>query len=604
MVVGNGGPINSPFPNTVKSIGPLGNNPTQSPLSQSDIVLAKFTSGAVTAGHHIVASLLSTLEPDVGFIRFAPLSLTATAMDQQFELRSADGPVPFKIYPPIPNSCCAEKMFYTISPLEGVTPATITVHSASAQDTAPYAILIAAPHATPSLQLLPVVTYPLSPSVSATLAGPLETGPSHDPVETTMTVRAVANDSWTLTSLDESIPFQITQADLPSWLSIDPLQGTTPATLRVRATPDSSMQAGFYSANVTITPASGGLPVKEYIAFTIDAAPSAPYFGLPQQITATVHPYDPPSTWQLKYSPPQGTAFQVITSSDRLSVSPRSGVGPTTFQVTIDPATLPLGTDTETFTVNSAAGNCTVSYNLTTVSNQIGINTLFSYGRGPANASPGVRVVVDVGGLPLPQDSWSDKNPAPRSWNGLSFRYGSQTLPILGVNAALAQGQFAVQLPNDLAPGTTPLQLDLVSDAKGVLASANIYGQIQAASLGLADQDAPLVTKVDGTVVSAANPVQPGDHILMSVVGAGLTQPAVATGTLPGNGVVSSPVIPITAYVGGKQARVVRSALSSTRIGVVELEIEVPWLRSGEQLLALSQVESRVYAVPVFIQSR
>jgi hypothetical protein len=45
----------------------------------------------------------------------------------------------------------------------------------------------------------------------------------------------------------------------------------------------------------------------------------------------------------------------------------------------------------------------------------------------------------------------------------------------------------------------------------------------------------------------------------------------------------------------------VRQALSPTRIGVTDLEIEVPLLYSGEHMLAIGN--SSLYAVPVYVQN-
>jgi uncharacterized protein (TIGR03437 family) len=279
-----------------------------------------------------------------------------------------------------------------------------------------------------------------------------------------------------------------------------------------------------------------------------------------------------------------------------------SGEGPVTFEVTLDPAAFDIGSFTESFNVQSDSGvatvQCLIGVTAAPPTPRPTISAYFSYLRGPSAPSPGVRARVGVRNLSLPDELWADVSPAPQSWRGLSFRYGVTTLPIV---ASFGRGEFAVQFPYDLDIGVRAFTLDLVSDSGDVLASGTIYGATLPASPGLVDFGEPVVYRSDGTPVSADNPVRSGDHVFLSIVGAGATDPSVPAGELPPDGVIAIPKTPVAVYISGKSASVARQSLSPNRIGVTDLEIEVPHLYSGKHMLAIGN--SILYAVPLYVQN-
>ena len=265
----------------------------------------------------------------------------------------------------------------------------------------------------------------------------------------------------------------------------------------------------------------------------------------------------------------------------------------------IDPTKFPVGVSTESFEVRSDTGTATVVITITITAPEIRVQPYISYVRGPSELSPGARILVGVVGLDLPDEKWSDISPAPQSWDGLSFRYGSNALPIVASRGA---GSFAVQFPYELEVGGSPQRLELFSERDGVLASAPVFGKIAAASIGLVDLGPATVFREDGSAIAADNPARPGERIRISAVGAGIMEPRVSAGELPSDGMTARPLLPITASVSGKSAPVVRQILSATRIGVVDLEIEVPSVYSGKHMLGLMQGNSYVYAIPLHVE--
>ena len=65
--------------------------------------------------------------------------------------------------------------------------------------------------------------------------------------------------------------------------------------------------------------------------------------------------------------------------------------------------------------------------------------------------------------------------------------------------------------------------------------------------------------RTDGTPIAADNPILTGDHILLSIVGAGQTDPAVALGELTPKGVVAIRKIPVAVYITGPRSIMVNT---------------------------------------------
>jgi uncharacterized protein (TIGR03437 family) len=576
----------SPLPSGLPPIGPLGRDPSRSVLQQNDIALARCIFGGDTA---------PPLETDRGFVRIVSPSPPGDP-EWQLELTSAQGEVPFRLYPPPPQTCCSEAPPFTVSPLEGTTPTRITVRRSGSASQA-FPLLIATPGGAASMQLIPMVATDLQVSLAGTVKGSLQAGPTDDSVEADIAVAASAYDNSTFESFPATAAFTVSKAEIPSWLAVTPLSGTAPTTLHIKADVKALSPGGGYFAQIYLLTAGRRSAVS--ILVSRPGPPSGPAWGLPTGIVIDVPAGGPSPVYRLRFNADDGVAYQVTTSAERLHVAPSSGVGPATFEITVDPAAFTIGNWNESFQVKSDAGVATVTCVIRVAAPKPpALQPYFSYVRGPSVLSPGVRALVGVFNLPLPNETSDDLVPPPQSWNGLSFRYGGVTLPIVALRG---NGTFAVQFPYDIATGGPALPLQLVSDDKGVLATGTIYGNATAASPGLVDLGPPVAYRMDGTPVSVDNPVQSGDHIRLSIVGAGKTDPEVPAGELPPDGVVAVPRIPVTAYVGGKPARVVSQALSATRIGVTELEIEVPWLYSGEQMLAIGN--SGLYAVPVFVRN-
>ena len=160
-----------------------------------------------------------------------------------------------------------------------------------------------------------------------------------------------------------------------------------------------------------------------------------------------------------------------------------------------------------------------------------------------------------------------------------------------------------MQLPYDLdlTASREPIIL-LAPDGTEVSRAFTHGAEIPAAIALFKTGNGPIpVLKQDGSVVSSTNMVSPGDTIRLFVVGLGATNPGIQAGVLPDPSAPVSPVGSTQVEVGGKVATVLRQALNPNWIGVTDLDIQVPKLASGLQLLGLQTGPERVYMIPIWV---
>lgn len=587
ILAGSSAIFGAPLPSSLPSIGPAKKDVDRGVSVQENIALVKCL---------LQGDPSSVIEADRGYVRLRTPFLGGEP-DWQLELTSPMGAAPFRLYPLPAFFCCDASHPFEMDPIEGTTPARINIRG---RLTRPTHLLIAYPGGPASMQMIPMLSEALQVLIGANRVVSLHARASGEPVEGDIELKATVTDGSTFESFPATGPFTVSPTNIPSWLTVTPMSGTAPATLHVRAEVKDVQPGKSELAVLNVIGTSNRVSISLIVSREVEVA--NPGWGLPEGMSFSMPRGGPTPIFRAAFLAPAGLAFQVATSSPRLRVSPMSGAGPVTFEVTLDPAAFDIGTFTESFRIQTDSGvatvECTIRVSTPLPTPVPAIEHYFSAIRGPGAPSPGVRVLVSVSNLSLPDERWVDVSPAPQTWHGLSFRYGSANLPIV---ASYGDGQFAVQFPYDLKTDIRPLTVDLVSDSEGVLASGTIRGTTLSASVGLVDLREALVYNAGGTPVTADHPVRQGEHIFMSVVGAGKTEPAVPAGELPLDGVVAIPKIPVKVFISGKPANVVRQALSPTRIGVTDLEIEIPLLYSGKHMLGIG--DSGVYAVPVYVQN-
>lgn len=158
-----------------------------------------------------------------------------------------------------------------------------------------------------------------------------------------------------------------------------------------------------------------------------------------------------------------------------------------------------------------------------------------------------------------------------------------------GQSAALlsrSPQQLTVQLSVAAQPGMEMLQVDL----QGVF-SVPFPVQLETFAPGLFTSTGTLglISHLNGSVVSLANPAQPGEALSLIAVGLGPTTPFIATGTPAPSSPVAITTTQPTIAVDGQNASVQQSGLEPTFVGRYQVFFTVPAnLPPGNHSLSLT----------------
>ena len=177
-------------------------------------------------------------------------------------------------------------------------------------------------------------------------------------------------------------------------------------------------------------------------------------------------------------------------------------------------------------------------------------------------AAPGMLISVFGTNLAASTSSASAV-PLPSQMAGVSATINGLTAPVLYVSS----GQLNIQVPYEIAPGTTPL---LVVNNNGQTVSQNVL--VTAAAPGIfMDQNGALVP---------SNSASHGQEIAFFITGAGAVSPAVATGAAPAAGTLLSklpvPLQNVSVTIGGQPATIDFIGIPSGLVGVVQINVTVP----------------------------
>ena len=160
-------------------------------------------------------------------------------------------------------------------------------------------------------------------------------------------------------------------------------------------------------------------------------------------------------------------------------------------------------------------------------------------------------------------DGWQGVT-LPDSLNGVAVGIGSlRPRPIF-----VSPTQITAVLPMETPSGTVQLAVN-----NGFAASRPFSLQVAPAAPALfAD---PVVKVSDFSQISAMNPAQAGDVILVYLTGLGQTTPPLASGAVVDETYIYN-TVPVTVTVGGKEAQVLTSAASPGLPGLYQVLLRVP----------------------------
>lgn len=218
------------------------------------------------------------------------------------------------------------------------------------------------------------------------------------------------------------------------------------------------------------------------------------------------------------------------------------------------------------------------------------VNSSFNSGSLPA--SPGSLISIFGSNLGASaQNAVADSSGRlPLSLAGASVQIGSISAPLLYASPK----QINAQVPFELSPGAYAVT---VTTAAGPSNPVNLT--VTATSPGMFA--GAVVSNATGAVIDAANPMRPGDVIVIYCTGLGAVSPGGVTGQLAPDSPISFTTAAPTVTIGGVPVQVANSVLSPGYVGVYQIGIVVPGgLPQGAQPLVVTIGGFKASSVQVF----
>ncbi|HTC89201.1 MAG TPA: hypothetical protein VK686_12930, partial [Bryobacteraceae bacterium] len=392
-----------------------------------------------------------------------------------------------------------------------------------------------------------------------------------------------------------------------AWLSATPTSGTasgqTPGTIAISVDP-TSLTAGIYSGNVSVS--IGAMMQSINVTFVVQNTASSSS-AKPQAagctpsivgITETAIPnnFVVPAGWPAALNVQLTDDCGAPVTNGNVVASFSNGDAP--LSLTGDS----LGNYTATWQPGAANGNnMLVTFDAYAGKLQSGTAQLFGQVAPnltpPPTLAPGgtLNNLNPVVGAPLspgtiaqvygsglaPKSVSTGMLPLPTTFNSTFALVGSQQAPLYSVS----NGQIDIQIPNELSANqqipvllsvnnalTLPVILDVVPAAPGVL-SANdgpTPPSVQNGAHIIAQHAA------DFSLVSSSHPAKPGEYLVIYLVGMGVTDPAVASGTQTPASPLAKVTKQPTVTVASQPASVVFAGLTPGFVGLYQINFQVP----------------------------
>jgi uncharacterized protein (TIGR03437 family) len=389
-----------------------------------------------------------------------------------------------------------------------------------------------------------------------------------------------ASQSFTLSGAPGAISFQTAAATGSggAWLSASPASGSTPGTVQVSVAAN-SLEVGSYSGNVTVAAAGAdGSPIM--VPVTLNVLVPHALSVSPTLITFTTQPGSTAvQSAQVQLSSAGGsTSYTVATSGGTwLGASPSSGATPATITVTANPTALLTGAYSGTFTLSSpnsiTAVTVTVNLVVGTVSGPVvnAVANAASYFSGAI--APGENIVIFGSGIGPPQLTRGTVT------NGVVDTSVAATRVLFdGIASPMIyalSSQTSAMAPYEVTGRST---VNVVVEYQGVQSSPVEYTLTPTAP-GIYSQNAQgtgpgAILNQDYSINLPATPASKGSVVAVYMTGEGYTvgaaDGAIATGLL-------SPVLPVTATVGGIPATVIYAGTAPGIVtGAMQVNVQIP----------------------------
>ncbi len=383
----------------------------------------------------------------------------------------------------------------------------------------------------------------------------------------------------------DGVTLNFSVASPGTWLSVNPIRGTTPGTALVTVNP-TGLGVGSYSGTISVSAYGASNPIS--IPVTLNVLSTGQQLVVsPSQVSFAVPVGGPAPAAQTLSVSSAGTAISfsaTVSGAKWLAVTPASGTTPGSLSVAVNPAGLLDGTYTGSITVAPAGlsgGGQVVTVTLK-VGTGISTPTVSAVINAASGASgtvaPGMAVAIFGTGLG-PQTGASFVNPASGQTvatmlDGTQVLFDGVAVPVLYTQ----DGQVNAIAPFDLAgKATTMLQVEYngvksvgttlqVADSQPGLFTANGSGKGQGAILNQ-----------DFSVNSPSNPAAVGSAIMLYGTGGGTTDPASTDGQINALSADWKLVLPVTVTIGGQNAQVLYYGPAPGLVGgVIQINAVIP----------------------------
>ncbi|MEK7406018.1 MAG: IPT/TIG domain-containing protein [Acidobacteriota bacterium] len=544
---------------------------------QGTITLTPQVSGAVAQTLNVTLTVsnnpLMNVSPSTFSFAFAPGGTTTQV--QNLGLTSTSDSLNFTASWSIASGPAG---WLAVTPLGGATPANLNVFAIStglAPGTYTGSINVSATGA--NSQTIPV-------TLTVSTGNNLAVSPASLSFEQPQGGPAPAAKTLQVSTSGASLSFSATATTVVgSWLSVNPVTGTTPGTLSVTAN-GAGLSQGTYGGNVTVVAAGASnspqtIPVTLTIgaAQTIAVSPASLSFSFQQGGS-------PPATQKVAVSSTGGSlnfTASAAATGNWLSVSPASGSTAGEVTVSVNPAGVAPGTHTGTVSIASTAATNspqTVNVTLTVAARVVGpvtaVANAASWAPGPV--APGE--IVAIGGTNIGPATPAGLRLTPA---GLVDTNLSDTRVLFdGIPAPLtyvSRNQINCVAPYGIAGRvTTRIQVE----HQGVRSEA-IELRVAEAAPGIFTIDASgsgqgAILNQNSSVNGAGNPAAKGSVAVIYATGEGQTNPPGRDGAVIG-AALSLPLREVFVTIGGRPARVLYAGSAPGFVaGVLQVNAVVP----------------------------
>jgi uncharacterized protein (TIGR03437 family) len=380
--------------------------------------------------------------------------------------------------------------------------------------------------------------------------------------------------------ITSAIPSTWRVTDKPNWVTVTPMQGSTPDT------------ATFFAEVALIPPGSNTGTVRIAgprntlnVPITIRVSETPPTAPEPIALTYALGSSEPPVRTIPVESGGRSATFTVAVTTESgvpwLLATPASGATPGTVRVTIDPTKVTTGRQNGavriTTTINSATQVDSYPVVLTVTLPPATIQSvLHSATVNPTPVSPGMLITITGVGLG-PAAGVSAKPSGAGAYEtklgDTRVLFDGTAAPILyarhdQINAIVpysVYGRVATRINVDIA-GSWSLPID----SKVVDAAPGLF-TVTGTSRGQAS-----AVNADFTTNSPSNPAQRGTVITVYGTGEGQTDPAGQDGRVIATD-LRRPLLPVTATIGGRNAEVTYAGSAPMQVsGMLQINIRVP----------------------------